>query len=130
MTSIAAVSSVPPHIQPPIAQVPSAMRESLKGVARYSISALSRLGSEVMIFLVSCMPRSPFGPSRRGRTPVYRTRNADRHDLCLTTSNMAHVPISVGLTPSAATTLFPLSSRRHHVGLLQPNIGLKSSNQG
>src|ERR1700735_653633 len=80
MTPIAAGSSVPPHIQPPIAQVPSAMRESLKGVARYSISAVSRLASEVMIFLVRCLPRSFF--DRRRRTPIYRSENAC-HDLCL-----------------------------------------------
>ena len=41
MVLIASLSSVPPHIHPPIAQVPSAMREASRGnpaIFRYSIA--------------------------------------------------------------------------------------------
>src|SRR5208337_4173954 len=49
MAPIASASSVPPHIHPPIAHAPSAMRETLSGAAIYSISALFGLISELMI---------------------------------------------------------------------------------
>ena len=55
---IDSASSVPPHIHPPIAQVPSAIRETLKGAVRYSISALLGLISEFMTFLVGLGPLS------------------------------------------------------------------------
>ena len=50
--------------------------------------------------------------------------------FAVSTSNIVHVTITVGLTPSAATMLFPLGSGRQHVSLLQPHLGLKWLDQG
>jgi hypothetical protein len=106
MTPIAAVSSVPPHIHPPIAHVPRAMRDTLKDLASCSIPALSGLISEVVV---------------SGSAAV---------SVMIFSSNIADVTISVRLTPSAAARPFPLGSGKQRVGLSQPNLGLKQPDQG
>src|SRR5438093_3470118 len=51
MVAIDSHSSVPPHIQPPIAQVPSPMRDNSRVVP--AIFVVSMVASDVMRFLVT-----------------------------------------------------------------------------
>src|SRR5271165_1733305 len=109
MTPIASASSVPPHIHPPIAHVPSAMRETANGAARYAISALSGLISEVITFLLwepaNVAPRAQSSRERSG------LRNRKQH--------------IADLKALSGVRLFALGSGKQHVGLLQPTLGLK-----
>src|SRR5215204_1532497 len=86
MVRMDSASSVPPHIQPPIAHVPSAMREAFTGavaISRVSMSAFEALLSRVifqffvlssgdhLVRQVGCKTKSLGHRSDVGVTPSY-----------------------------------------------------------
>src|SRR5580658_6762532 len=92
MAPIAAASSVPPHNHPPIAHVPSAMREALNGAARYSISALFGLISEIMISRPSLVRGSRHMP-----TSIDVARNADLKARFLSRNQPKRAPVEIAM---------------------------------
>src|SRR5271165_926613 len=95
MTPIASASSVPPHIHPPIAHVPSAMRETLNGAARYSIPALFGLISEIMVSCPSLARRS-----RDMSTSIDVARKTDLQSGFLSRDQPKRAPVEIGMAAS------------------------------